>query len=180
MVIRESADDLIIRSARLEDLDALARLHVLVWRDTYRLLAPAAAYEALDESKRRKHWEELLNRNPAQWQTLVAEHDSRLVGFGHAGPASHEVMTGAGEIVHLYVDPSSQGHGIGRTLLHQLMAFLTSTGHSTIKLAVVRGNDQALRFYERAGGRVVGEFVDGVLWRSENLVIEFPSPLSSP
>ena len=171
---REAGDDLTIRSARSEDLDALARLHVLVWRDTYRLLAPASAYEALDESKRRRHWEELLQRDPAQWQTVVAEHDGRLVGFGHAGPGSHEAMTGAGEIVHLYVDPSSQGRGIGRTLLHRLTLFLVATGWSRIKLAVVRGNDQAVRFYKREGGRVVGEFVDGVLWHSENLVIEFP------
>ena len=77
---REAGDDLTIRSARSEDLDALARLHVLVWRDTYRLLAPASAYEALDESKRRRHWEELLQRDPAQWQTVVAEHDGRRVG----------------------------------------------------------------------------------------------------
>ena len=83
-------------------------------------------------------------------------------------------MTGAGEIVHLYVDPSSQGRGIGRTLLHRLTLFLEATGWSRIKLAVVRGNDQAVRFYKREGGRVVGGFVDGVLWHSENLVIEFP------
>ena len=63
---------------------------------------------------------------------------------------------------------------IGRTLLHRLTLFLEATGWSRIKLAVVRGNDQAVRFYKREGGRVVGEFVDGVLWHSENLVIEFP------
>jgi ribosomal protein S18 acetylase RimI-like enzyme len=172
---RNTRNDLIIRQAVVEDLDALARLHVLVWRNTYRSLAPVSAYDALDESKRRTHWEELLHRDPAQWQTLLAVHDGRLVGFGHAGPASHEVMAGAGEIVHLYVDPSSQGQGIGKTLLHQLMNFLQATGHSTIKLAVVQGNDRAVSFYEQEGGRVIDEFIDGVLWRSQNIVIEFPA-----
>ena len=140
----EAGDELTIRSARSDDLDALARLHVLVWRDTYRLLAPASAYEALNESKRRGHWVELLQRDPAQWHTAVAECRGRLVGFGHAGPGSHEAMAGAGEIVHLYVDCSSQGLGIGRLLLHRLKLFLEATGWSRIKLAVVRGNDQAV------------------------------------
>ncbi len=95
-----SGDELIVRQATQGDRDALAALHVLVWRDTYGRLAPAVAYEALDEAKRR-------------------------------------------------------------------------SGYSVVKLAVVSGNDNAVRFYEREGGSVVGNFVDGVLWRSDNIILEF-------
>ena len=172
---RDAGDNLTIRTARFDDLDALARLHVLVWRETYRALAPASAYEALDELKRRDHWEDLLSRSPARSLTLVAELDGCLIGFGHAGPGGHEVMAGAGEIVHLYVDASSQGRGFGRTLLHGLISFLNASGYTTIRVAVVRDNDRAVQFYERAGGQVVGHFVDGVLWRSHNVVVEFAS-----
>ncbi len=171
----ETDDWLTIRHAKPEDLGALARLHVVVWRDTYRLLAPESAYLALDESTRRKHWEVLLRRDPAHWQTLVAEHDGNLAGFSHSGPGKHDVLAGAGEVVHLYVDPSLQGRGIGRTLLRASIAFLRASGFSAVKLAVVRGNDRAIRFYEREGGRVVAHFVDGVLWRSDNAVVEFTS-----
>ena len=84
---------------------------------------------------------------------------------------------GTGEVVHLYVDPSVQGQGIGGALLREMTAFLHASGFSVVRLAIVRGNDQALRFYERNGGRVVASFVDGVLWRSDNLVIELSSDL---
>lgn len=161
------------RVAATSDRDALAALHVLVWRDTYRHLAPRAAYDALDETTRRDHWDELLRRDPARALTLVVESGGNLVGFGHAAPGTHEVMSGAGEIVHLYVDSSYQGQGIGRAILRELTRFLNATGHSTIRLAVVRGNHRAVRFYELAGGRIVGDYTDGVLWRSENHIIEF-------
>ncbi len=168
-----SGDDLIVRQATQGDRDALAALHVLVWRDTYGRLAPAVAYEALDEAKRREHWDELLVRDPDRWVTLVAALDGALVGFGHAGPGTHQVMHEAGEVIHLYVDPTWQRRGIGSALLGQLRQFLTDSGYSVVKLAVVSGNDHAVRFYEREGGSVVGNFVDGVLWRSNNIIVEF-------
>ncbi len=90
-------------------------------------------------------------------------------------------MHEAGDVIHLYVDPTSQGRGIGRALLRQLRQFSAGRGNSVIKLAVVAGNDHVVRFYEREGARVVGNFVDGVLSRSDNLVMEFTlDPLGIP
>ena len=165
-------DDATFRTATWGDCENIAALHVEVWRETYRLLAPSSAYETLDESRRQEHWAELLARDPAQSHTVVAEANGCLVAFGHAGPSTHEAFLGSGEILHLYVHQRFQGVGLGRKLLDDLQSFLLSTGHLSIKLAVVLGNERALRFYERAGGRVVGRFVDGVLWRSENLIVE--------
>ncbi len=172
VLVTDEGQDVTYRVATTSDRDALAALHVLVWRDTYRDLAPATAYRALDETNRRSHWDDLLQRDSATALTLVAESGGSLAGFGHASPGTHEVMVGAGEVVHLYVDPAFQGRGIGMTMLRELTRFLTAAGHTVVRLAVVRGNDQAVRFYERAGGRIIGEFVDGVLWRSDNHIIE--------
>jgi ribosomal protein S18 acetylase RimI-like enzyme len=169
-------DDAIFRTATCDDCEKIAALHVEVWRETYRLLAPSSAYEALDESRRQEHWAELLARVPAQSRTVVAETNGCVVAFGHAGPSTHQAFLGSGEILHLYVHQRFQGVGLGRKLLDDLQSFLLSTGHLSIKLAVVVGNDGALQFYERAGGRVVGRYVDGVLWRSENLIVELANP----
>ena len=166
-------DDVMFRAATWNDRNQIAALHVTVWRETFRLLAPNSAYEALDESRRQEHWTELLARDSARSRTVVAEANGDLVSFGHAGPSTHEAFLGAGEIVLLYVHQLFQGAGIGRQLLDDLQSFLLDRGHRSVNLAVVNGNDGALRFYERAGGRVVGRYVDGVLWRSENLIVEF-------
>jgi GNAT superfamily N-acetyltransferase len=169
-------DDAIFRTATCDDCEKIAELHVTVWRETYRLLAPSSAYEALDESRRQEHWAELLARVPAQSRTVVSETNGRVVAFGHAGPSTHQAFLGSGEIVHLYVHQLFQGAGLGHMLLDDLQSFLLGAGHLSIKLAVVAGNDRALRFYEQAGGRVVGRYVDGVLWRSENLIVELANP----
>ncbi len=168
-----SVDDVTFRTATWDDRDQIAAIHVLVWRETYRLLAPSPAYKALDESRRRKHWTDLLGRDSSESRTVVAETNGRLVAFGHAGPSTHEAFLGAGEIIHLYVHQLFQGDGLGRQVLDDLRSFLHDAGHRSVKLAVVDGNDGALRFYERAGGQVVRTYVDGVLWRSENLIVEF-------
>ncbi len=162
-----------IRTATPADVDALAALHVRVWRATYAQLAPREAYDALDESRRRPHWDGLLRRDPATSISLIAEDGGRAVGLGHACPAGHEALGDAGEILHLYVDPEHQGTGLGRELFGRLRTFLTGRGHRVVRLAVVEGNDPAIGFYERQGGRRVGSYVDGVLWRSQNLVYEW-------
>lgn len=162
------------RPATVDDRDPIAALHVDVWRATYRELAPTAAYQALDEARRAGHWHELLQRDPQESVTLVVEdQNGAIVAFGHAGPGQHDVMRGAGEVLHLYVHGRVAGLGIGRLLFAELVAFLRCAGADRVRLAVVEGNERAIAFYERAGGRCTGTFVDGVLWRSNNLIYEW-------
>jgi ribosomal protein S18 acetylase RimI-like enzyme len=168
--------DVEIRTARLADVDSLAELHVKAWRFAYTDLAPAEAFAALEVAHRRRHWATLLDRG-SEALTLVARVDGRPVGLGHAAPGSHSVMAGAGEVVHLYVDPDCHGRGVGRALFERLAAFLIDSGHTTIRLAVVAGNEPAIRFYEHLGGRSCGSYVDGQLWRSTNLVYEWTMDL---
>lgn len=68
-----------LRAARLEDADAIAALHVRVWRETYRDLATPEAYAALTEDVRRERWREALATQPVRHQTLVAEQQGRIV-----------------------------------------------------------------------------------------------------
>jgi hypothetical protein len=48
---------------------------------------------------------------------------------------------------------------------------LADQGYGGCALAVVVGNERAMGFYRRLGGREIGGFTDpGPLWRSENVV----------
>jgi hypothetical protein len=51
---------LTIRHAIPADAAAIAHLHVEVWRETYRDLAPPEAYAALDEARRLASWQDML------------------------------------------------------------------------------------------------------------------------
>ena len=85
----------------------------------------------------------ILDRRPL-W---VAERDGRVVGF---------VGLEAGEVTHLYVEPASQGAGIGAALLEHVLALATGD----LQLWVFQRNDGARRLYERHGFRLV-ELTDG-------------------
>lgn len=159
-----------LRTAVFDDASQIAKLHDEVWRATYRDLATKAAWEGLTQDVRRERWREIL-AEPARWTTLVAEQDGRIVGFGSAGAPSEAMFEGRGEVRWLHVDPAVQGQGLGRRLMAALACELAERGYRGCALAVVVGNDGAMAFYERLGGRRAGGFTDpGPLWRSDNVV----------
>jgi ribosomal protein S18 acetylase RimI-like enzyme len=159
-----------IRAARLEDAPAIARLHVAVWREAYRDLAPPEAMHALDVAKRQARWAEMLAT--AERTVLVAERDGRIVGIGTAGPATVPELGGHGEILHLYVDPAHGRGGIGRALMRRLALALQAQGYGSVALGVVEGNRPAIDFYLKLGGRLSGSYIDpGPLWRSRNQIV---------
>ena len=74
------------------------------------------------------------------------------------------------EILHLYVDPAFAGRGLGRRLMRDLARHARAEGYPGVALGVVEGNDGAIAFYERLGGRCIGRYTDpGPIWRSQNL-----------
>ena len=160
-----------LRQAVLADVDAIAALHVAVWRATYRDLAPAAAIEALDIPLRRARWAETLGAPKPDQLALVAECDGKLAGFGLAGPPGDASFDGRGEIKFLYVAEAFQRRGIGRHLIAEMARHLAERGYSGIGLSVVIGNIAAIAFYEGLGGWSIGTFTDpGPLWRSANFI----------
>jgi ribosomal protein S18 acetylase RimI-like enzyme len=165
-----SAAEPTIRTARLEDAPAIAQLHVAVWRETYRDLAPPEAMRALDLAKRQARWVEMLVT--AERTVLVAEREGKIVGIGTAGAATVPELGNHGEILYLYVDPLHGRAGIGRALMRQLALALKAQGYSSVALGVVEGNRAAIDFYKKLGGRVAGSYIDpGPLWRSRNQMI---------
>lgn len=66
----------------------------------------------------------------------------------------------------LYVHPDQMGQGVGRALLTESVARCSAAGHGRLLLWVLKENDRARRFYERAGFRADGAEepfeVDGV------------------
>ncbi|QCI97328.1 GNAT family N-acetyltransferase [Agrobacterium larrymoorei] len=160
-----------IRRAELRDAADIARLHVEVWRQTYRGLVPQDAYAALDESRRHEMWKSKLCATDPHEIALVAESEAQLIGVGAAGPPSDTVFGKRAEIKHLYIHSSAKRRGVGTQILSKLASHMKMCGYGSAALSVVRGNEQAELFYRARKGEIIGEFVDpGPLWRSHNLV----------
>jgi ribosomal protein S18 acetylase RimI-like enzyme len=158
---------LIFRAATPDDAAAIAPFHVAIWRDTYRDLAPANIFQAMDVATRLTRWQGILT-DPAR-ATLLAEADGVLAGFGLCGPPGDAIFAGRGEIKNLFVGRDFARRGIGKRLMADMAAILQARGHTGIGLGVVVGNAPAIAFYESLGGRKIGAYTDpGPMWCSDN------------
>jgi len=165
-----SGAEFAIRAARVADAPAIAALHVAVWRATYRDLAPPEAIQRLDVAFREKRWIEMLEQG--RRTVLVAEVGDRIVGIGTAGAPTVPELGAHGEVLYLYVDPECGRRGIGRALMHRLGLALQAQDYRSAALGVVVGNDGAIAFYQRLGGRAAGTYTDpGPIWRSRNQIM---------
>ena len=160
------------------DADALAKLHVDTWRETYVGLLPAGYLGAMDVKRHARRWRAQLaaSINPAP--VLVAEQRGGLVGYcagGRARDADAEVFT-------LYVLRKAQQGGLGARLLRDMARVLKAGGAETLHLWVLARNVRAQAFYQHLGGapdrsRPVAGWGGGLMetryaWRSIDVLAE--------
>lgn len=90
---------------------------------------------------------------------VVAEKDDGLLAFGEVTrhrPCPVATLDGTVELVRLYVQPASQGLGLGRALLQRAETLAKETGARTLWLTAWVGNAPALAFYRAQGYQRVG------------------------
>ncbi len=142
-------------SERLDDLEPLW----LALHDHHRSVAghltELAAFRTGPESwvPRRARYERVL----AEEDTflLFAERDGRPVGCALVVLTGTEATLRLGERVAeldtISILPEERGSGLGTRLLEAVYDELRRRGIAELELAVMTGNDDALRFYERHG-----------------------------
>ena len=140
---------------RLDDVESL-------WRSMHEYHAEVAGdvrevtplRRAEDSWQRRReefaHW----MRDGDAW-LLIAERERSPVGFAFFricdGDWSFETGERMAELEVLSVEPELRRWGIGSLLMEEVERRLAAAGVGFIGLAVIAGNEDALRFYERWG-----------------------------
>ncbi|MGW0608959.1 N-acetyltransferase family protein [Streptomyces sp. NPDC002788] len=157
-----------IREMTLADCDRVAEIRTRGWQRAYQGMIPQSYLDGLsvteDAERRRSH----LAQGDGSVVNLVAEDTGgEVMGWACHGPyRDGEVHTEDAELYAIYVHPERVGHGAGRALLGESVARCSAAGHGRLLLWVLRENDRARRFYERAGFRADGAEepfeVDGV------------------
>jgi ribosomal protein S18 acetylase RimI-like enzyme len=133
------------------DAEALARIHVASWRETYRGLLPDAYLARMSEEAHARRFTHALMHPGQDEVTLAAATRSGLVGYAQGGP-SRRRTPGEGEIATLYVLRAAQRHGLGRRLLIETARALAARGARSLVISVLRDNLAARGFYEHLGG----------------------------
>jgi ribosomal protein S18 acetylase RimI-like enzyme len=153
-----------IRVGTPDDVGAVAALHALSRKVTYRGILPDDALDAINVGAFWQHWADRIARERTTHQLLVAEEDGKLRGFSYVGPGDEEerVPPDTGVLYAIHVHPYAQGQGLGRSLMDRCLRTFAEMGFARAVLWVLEGNDRARRFYERGG------------WRSDGTVRDAP------
>ena len=145
-----------VREARLDDADAIARVHVLSWQKAYRGLVPQPILDRMSIADRANAWREWLPKVD-QSRTCVAERDGEIVGFVNAGRCrDDDAPPATGEINAIYALSDAWDVGIGAALMTAAVDWLRQEQCTSATLWVLEGNERGRRFYEKGGWRPDG------------------------
>ena len=106
-----------IRKARPTDAEAVARIYVESWRDTYPLVLPARLLSSMTVEGQSARWRNAIAIAAREVVYVAEAENGKLAGMTSMGRARDSGLGYDAEIYTLYVDPMMTGRGIGRALL---------------------------------------------------------------
>lgn len=143
------------------DAEAIARVHVTCWQETYRGIVADAHLDQLSFTSKLKFWQQTLVLKDNFM--LVARKGRALAGFISWGAVRAEPAHGAdGEIYALYLLARYQGQGIGRQLYEAAARSWARHGGESLLVLYLAANTRAGAFYRAMGGTEVGSGYWGV------------------
>lgn len=148
-----------IRAASVEDSDAIAKVHVTSWQESYRRLIPQPVLDGLSVPDRKTAWRNIFS-DLGKYPVYVAEKDGRVIGFGNGGTCRSEALGQEMEVYAIYLLASAQHQGTGSKLLRTIVSDFIAEGKRSAGLWVMRDNTIARRFYEKFGARPVAEKIE--------------------
>ncbi len=145
-----------IRSAGIADAQAIARVHVSSWHETYTGIMPEAILQRLSIERRQQMWENILSGTDHTIVFVAESGDGEIVGFASAGASRGDFAGYDGELYAIYLLKTAQGTGTGYALFRAIATALIHQGFRAMYLWVLQDNISACRFYERTGGIHIG------------------------
>jgi GNAT superfamily N-acetyltransferase len=145
-----------IRKARPSDADAIARIYIEAWQDTYPALLPSRLLLTMTQEGQTQRWRNAITI--AARETVYVAEDGRrnVVAMTSFGRSRDSGFGFDSEIYTLYVDPAFTGLGFGRAILNGAFTALSNLKHESC-LIWAHSKNPARFFYEAMGGRLVAE-----------------------
>ena len=174
----EYLSSFVIREAHIDDIPALASLHVKTWNETYWTTLFPPTYKI-----RLSQWQQQFNVRDGSWFCFVVENmNKELVGFAKGKTYSHsDLPEFSGELNKINLLRKYHRLGLGRKLVGHVARQFLSQGISNMVLFGTPENPSC-DFHEALGGEKLyagnGEFHGGYCWRDLNKLAE-TCPISS-
>jgi len=147
-----------VRLASIQDALAIAEVHVASWQSTYRGILPEALLNGQSVEEREAFWRgSLASQEQISPITLVGcDACNKVVGFISGGKERTGQLGCDGELYAIYLLQEAQRRGLGAVLVRQLARDLKTRGFNSLAVWVLALNPARI-FYERLGGKVIGQ-----------------------
>lgn len=143
-----------VREAIIDDAFQLAEINYNWWTQSYRGIIDNSFLDTIDlERKKEKMIDFMKNDN---WKSirLVYELDGKILWFVHWGEKRDEEVPYEAEIYAIYVDPSTQGKGIWKTLMNSILETPYFKDKKSFYLRTLKNKPETRWFYEKLWGKV--------------------------
>ena len=137
-----------IRSARMEDLDAIMEIY------NEAIMKTVATFdtELKSYADQKKWFDDHGSQNPI----LVAEQNSVIVGWASLSKWSDRCAYSETAEISLYVREEHQGRGIGRCMIEAIIKEGKKAGLHTIIARITEGNESSLHLHRSVGFTHIG------------------------
>ena len=141
-----------IRLAKIEDIQEIAKIHITSWKETYLDIVKDEILDQLSFDESFKLWSAVIN-DPLQ-KIYVYEKNQQVLGFADFYFPKQDVV---GEIRALYLLKQIQGLGIGRQFIEVGFDVFRKLNFKFVEVDVFNKNHNR-GFYECLGGVFVEAF----------------------
>lgn len=169
--------DAAVRTARSNDVPAVAHVQAAVWRDAYGSLVDAEVRDAFTPAAFEGSWRRSLKEPPSPLhRLLVATAGDTVVGFAAIGPVEHAegpaAPTGSptggatgtvGEIYTFGVAPDRRGAGHGSRLLNAAVDTLRAGDFQEVTMWLLAQDEATRAFVASSGLQPDGAWRDRVI-----------------
>jgi ribosomal protein S18 acetylase RimI-like enzyme len=153
----------LIREARIDDAEGIAKVHIDSWRTTYKGIVADDILDKLNVENRIERWKSILGNPSQDYRIIVAvDQQKQIIGFLDGGINREKAYDYDAEMFAFYLLEHVQKQGIGREMVKVLAVELQKMGLKSILVWVLKDNP-ARRFYEKLGGDYVdAKYLEGL------------------
>lgn len=131
-----------------EEINTKGYVHYKSWQETYTGLIDDDYLKNITEEKCK-----VAAHNRTD-NILVAKDGDKVIGFVGYGKYRDETLSDCGEVFAIYILAEYYGKKVGYELMNAAVEKLSD--YKSIAVWVLKGNERAIRFYERYGFRFDG------------------------
>jgi L-amino acid N-acyltransferase len=141
--------EITLRLAEVDDAEAIRRIY------NNEVRTATSTFDLVPRSRTdQERW--LAARSGAFAAIVAADGDGRILGFGSLSPYKERAAYRTTVEDSVYVDPTSQGGGIGTALLTRLVEIARSSGFHTVIARIEASGAASRALHARCGFELVG------------------------